>query len=119
MGKWGLVLVVCWWCWLGQTVYADQSVYAQVPVVEWASDDYEAVPLTWTDAGALAGIVASVAIAANVTSPLIIQALPAVVVISWGAWRTNQYRPQDVTDRIRARISERTTSSHPGGYPGF
>ena len=117
-----LVLAVAfvWWMgWVGQTAYADQTVYAQVPGVEWATDDYEAVPLTWVDAGALAGIVASFAIAANVTSPLVIQALPAVAVASWGAWRTNQYRPAEVMAEIRERVAARTTTSHPGGYPGF
>ena len=118
MGKWGLVLVVCWWCWLGQTVYADQTVYAQVPVVEWASDDYEAVPLTWTDVVALGAIAGSFYWAATVESPLLIQALPAVAVLGWGVWRTNQYRPEAEQARIREVVSQRPTS-HPGGYPGF
>ena len=120
MGKWLMAGLVCWWC-LGATAYADQSVYAQVQNQDpwFATDDYEAVPLTWTDAGALVAIAGSFYWAATAESPLLIQALPAVAVLGWGIWRTEQYRPQEVKDRIRAKLAERTTTSHPGGYPGF
>ena len=119
MGKWLLVGLVCWWC-VGATAWADQTVYAhrQVDPVAWTTDEYEAVPLTWTDVAALGAIAGSFYWAATAESPLLIQALPAVAVLGWGIWRTNTYRPDAEQVKIRQVVSQRSPS-HPGGYPGF
>lgn len=118
MGQAIVGFVLAWLWWTTPTAWADQTVYAQVAEVEWATDDYEAVPLTWVDVVALGTIAGSFYWAATAESPLLIQALPAVAVLSWGAWRTNQYRPLEEQVRIREVVQSRP-SSHPGGYPGF
>jgi len=43
--------------------------------------------------------------------------LAAVSAITWGAWRTNKYRPESIAMGIRARIDRRKARQLPGAVP--
>jgi len=78
---------------------------------------YTGPPFTHEDAVVFLAAGLAMQVTHSFLSPSTGLGLAAVSAITWGAWRTNKYRPESVQRVIRARLAHRRAQRLPGKVP--